>query len=177
MEKVIALVKEIREGLSQTSSSQKDEVRVMRTMLNDRDYKVDVYAKEGKTGQYCPADDARALAASIIASTAKIPAAEAVKLADSHEFSKTEATLMIDISKEYVNTFLQTGRKLPLGAREKSNVSLAIKDVDAATRTYPKKVGVNNDGTPRFGKGEVEVNAHQSVRVFAPCPAWVEAKK
>ncbi len=173
MDKVTTLVKEIREGLSQTSSSQKDEVRVMRTMLNDREYKVDIYGKEGKVGQYCPAEDARAIAASIISSAAKIPAAEAVKLSESYEFSKNEAILMIDLSKEFVNTFLQTGRKLPLGGREKSNVSLAIKDVESTTRTYPKKVGVNNDGTPRFGKGEVQVNAHQSVRVFAPCPPWV----
>jgi len=174
MDKVSMLVKEIREGLSQTSSSQKDEVRVMRTMLNDRDYKVDVYGKDGVSGQYCPAEDARIIAASIISSAAKIPAAEAAKLAENYEFSKNEATLMIDVSKEFVNTFLQTGRKFPLGGREKSNVSLAIKDVESTTRTYPKKVGVNNDGTPRFGKGEVQVNAHQSVRVFAPCPPWVE---
>ncbi len=176
-DKVKALVNEIREGLSQTSSSQKDELRVMRTMLNDRDYKVGVYGKEGKVGEYCPAEDARTLAASLISSTAKIPAAEAAKLAENHEFSKAEAGAMIDISKEFVNTFLQTGRKLPLGGREKSNVSLAIKDVDATVRTYPKKVGVNNDGTSRFGKGEVSVNAHQSVRVFAPCPPWVDGKK
>lgn len=177
MEKMNALIKEIREGLSQTSSSQKDELRVMRTMINDRDYKVGVYGKEGKTGEYCPADDARALATSIVASTTKIPVGEAAKLAENHEFSKNEAALMIDISKEFVNTFLQTGRKLPLGGREKSNVSLAVKEVEATVRTYPKKVGVNNDGTSRFGKGEVSVNAHQSVRVFAPCPSWVDGKK
>jgi len=174
MDKVTALVKEIRDGLSQTSSSQKDEIRVMRTMLNDREYKVNVYGKEGVVGQYCPASDARTIAASIISSAAKIPAAEAAKLAESYEFSKNEATLMIDLSKEFVNTFLQTGRKFPLGGREKSNVSLAIKDVKEAIVGYPKKIGVNNDGTPRFGKGEVKVNAHQSVRVFAPCPPWVE---
>lgn len=174
MDRVSTLINEIKEGLSQTSSSQKDELRVMKTMLNDREYRVGIYAKEGKVGEYCPAEGARSMAASIISSAAKIPAAEAAKLADSHEFSKGEAEHMIDISKEYVNTFLQTGRKLPLGAREKSNVSLAIKEVKANVRTYPKKVGVNDDGTPRFGKGEVSVSAHESVRVFAPCPTWVE---
>ena len=43
MENVRNLVNEIRTGLTQKSSSQKDEVRVMKAMLNDRDYVVDVY--------------------------------------------------------------------------------------------------------------------------------------
>ena len=40
------LVRDIRENLSQASSSQKDEVRVMEAMLNDKDYKVGEYTKE-----------------------------------------------------------------------------------------------------------------------------------
>jgi hypothetical protein len=146
-ERVNELVKEIKSNLSQTSSSQKDEVRVMRAMLNDTEYKVGIYSKDGKEGEYCPADDARKMISSVISSATKIPAAEAEKLAHNHEFSKNEATSMIGISKEFVNTFLETGRKLPLGGREKSNVALSIKEVESSTRTYPKKVGVNSDGT------------------------------
>lgn len=172
MTNVKELVKEIRSNLSQVSSSQKDEVQVMRTMLNDREYKVDVYGKDGKEGEYCPSDDARSMISSVISSTTKISAAEAVKLANEHEFTKSEATSMIGISKEFINTFVETGRKLPLGGRKDSNVALAVKDVETANRTYPKRVGVNEDGTARIEKATVKVPAHKSIKVFGPCPNW-----
>ena len=174
MEKVKEIIAEIKSNLSQTASSAKDEVKVMKAMLNDKEYKVDIYGKNGKEGEYCPAEDARKMMSSIISASAKIPAAEAEKLMDSYEFKKSDAVSMIGISKEFTNTFLQTGRKLPLGAREKSNVSLSLKVVEAASRTYPKKVGVNADGTDRYEKAETKVKAHESVKVHAPCPSWVK---
>ena len=174
MEKVKELLVEIKSGLSQTSSSQKDEVRVMKAMLNDRDYKVGVYGKEGMEGTYCPAEDARAMIGSVMSSAAKIPQAEAQKLADEYEFKKADAQSMIGISKEFVNTFMQTGRKLPLGGREKSNVALNMKTVDETTRAYPKKVGVDANGESMYQKATVKVPAHESAKVSAPCPEWVK---
>lgn len=174
MEKVKELIQEIRTNLSQTSSSQKDEVKVMRAMLNDKEYQVEVYGKEGLKETYCPAQDVRQMMASVMSSTTKVPVQEAESLMDSYEFKKNDASTMINVSKEFTNTFLQTGRKLPLGGREMSNVSLSLKEVEATTRTYPKKVGVNTDGSGRYEKAETNVNAHQSVKVHAPCPSWVK---
>ena len=71
MESVKTLVKEIKEGLAQQSSSQKDEIRVMRAMLNDPTYKVDVYGKTGIEGQYCPYEESRTMVANIIKDTTK----------------------------------------------------------------------------------------------------------
>ena len=174
METVKGLLNEIKSNLSQTASSSKDEVKVMKAMLNDKEYKVDIYGKNGKEGEYCPAEDARKMVASVMSSSAKIPQSEAEKLMENYEFKKSEATSMINISKEFVNTFIKTGRKLPLGAREKSNVSLSLKEVEESTRTYPKKVGVNADGTDRYEKAETKISAHESVKVHAPCPSWVK---
>lgn len=176
MEKVHELLNEIKTNLSQTSSSQKDEVRVMKAMLNDRDYAVGIYGKDGKEGEYCPANDARAMMSSVISSAAKVSQPEAEKMMDAYEFKKSDATTMINISKEFVNTFVQTGRKLPLGGREKSNVALSLKDIEASTRSYPKKVGVNDDGTARYEKAETKVGAHQSMKIHAPCPSWVKGE-
>lgn len=174
MEKVMELISEIKTNLSQTSSSQKDEVRVMKAMLNDREYTVGVYGKDGKECSYCPSADARQMMAGIMSSAAKIPQSEAEKLMSEYEFKKSDATSMISIAKEFTNSFLQTGRKLPLGGREKSDVSLSLKEVEATTRSYPKKVGVNGDGSPRYEKAETKVGAHQSIKVHAPCPSWVK---
>ena len=174
MSTVTSLVKEIKDGLSQVSSSNKDEIRVMQAMLNDKDYKVDIYGKDGKEGTYCPAEDAREMIASVISSAAKIPQAEAAKLADDYEFKKSEATTMINISKEFVNTYLQTGRKLPLGGRAKSDVALSLKEVEEGVRTYPKKVGVDAAGKPIYQKAEAKIAAHESIRVSSSCPSWIE---
>ena len=168
------LIEEIRAGLSQTSSSARDEERVMRAMLNDRTYKVGVYGKDGKVAEYCPSEEARKMIGSINQSTTKMGVTEAQNLANAHEFKKAEAEVFVGIAKEFVNTYVQTGRKLPLGGREKSDIDLSLKEVEATTRTYPKKVGVNADGTSRYVKAEAKVPAHQSVRVHSSCPDWVK---
>ena len=174
MENVKEIVNEIKTNLSQTSSSTKDEVKVMKAMLNDKSFKVDVYGKEGVVDTYCPASDAREMCAGILTATAKIPAEEAANLMDKYEFKKSDAATMIGVGKEFVNSYLQTGRKLPLGGREKSNVSLSLKTVDATTRTYPKKIGIADDGTGCYENAPTEIKAHESVRVHAPCPSWVK---
>lgn len=174
MENVRELVKEIKDNLSQKSSSQKDEVRVMKAMLNDREYEVGIYGKDGLEGTFCPAKEARKMTTSIISSAAKIPVAEAEKLADAHEFKKSEAESMISISKEFINTYIETDRKLPLGGRELSDVALMKKEVPESIRTYPKKTGVNEDGSARCEHPTVKVKAHNRVKVIAPCPKWVK---
>jgi len=171
---VKGLIDEISTGLSQVSSSRKDEIRIMQAMLSDDKYSVSIYGKDGVEGTYSPAEDFRAMCASVISNAAKVPMAEATQLMEGYAVRKGEATAMVNISKEFVNTYLQTGRKLPLGAREKSDVSLSLKKVDASTRLYPQKVGVNDDGSDRYSKTATTVPAHESVRVHAPCPSWVK---
>lgn len=173
-EKVTDLLKDIKDNLSQVGSSHKDEVRVMRAMLSDSSYEVDVYDNDGVTGTYNPAKEFRSMASSIISNATKIPQAESAKLMSDYEVRKSEADAMVGISKEFINTFLHTGRKLPLGGRQMSNVSLSLKHVPEGTRLYPVKVGVNDDGTPRYSKAPTTVAEHEGIRVHAPCPSWVK---
>ena len=167
-ESVKDLVKEIKEGLSQTSSSRKDEVRVMKAMLNDPSYEVDEYGKDGVVGTYNPCKDFRSMCASVISSAAKVPQAEAANMMETYEVKKSEASSMVNISKEFVNAFL------PMGAREKSDVSLSLKVVAPSTRLYPKKVGISDDGASMYSKVGTTVPAHEAIRVHAPCPSWVK---
>ena len=173
-EKVMQLVHDIDTTRSGVAASAKDELRVMRSMLNDSSYQVDVYGKNGKEGALCPYDEARNIAANIIKTGAGIPASEAVELAQKYEFTKSDAQSMIAISKEFVNTYLETGRKLPLGGREKSNISIARKIKEERVSSFPVKVGVNADGTDKYesSKGGV-IPAHGSLKVYSPAPAWV----
>lgn len=171
---VTELIKEISGNLSQSSSSRKDEVRIMQAMLSDADYEVSIYGKDGIEGTYNPAKDFRSMCASIISNAAKVPIAEANQIMADYTVRKSEAESAVRISKEFVNTFLQTNRKLPLGARETSDIALGLKKVEATTRTYPQKVGVNDDGTDRYSKVCTTIPAHDSIRVYSPCPVWVK---
>lgn len=174
MEKVNELVQEIKKNITQVTASQKDEVRVMRAMMNDKEYVVDVYGKDGVEGTFCPSQAVRAMSASIMASAAKIPQAEAAALMDIYEFKKGEATNLVEVSKEFVNTYVHTGRKLPLGGREKSDVSVGLKEIEAGMRPYPKQVGVDGAGKAIYGRGEAYVGPYESLKVFAPCPTWTK---
>ena len=170
---VQALVAEIKDGLSQCISSRKDEVRVMQAMLSDPTYEVQVYDKNGPSAVYSPCQDFRSMCASVIASAAKVTGAEAESMMSDYSVSKAEATSMVNISKEFINTFLQTGRKLPLGGRADSDISLSSKHIPAKVRSCPHKVGVNEDGTNMYTRNPTTVAAHSSIRVYSPCPSWV----
>lgn len=174
MENVKNIIEEIKSGLSQRSASQKDELRVMKAMLNDREYEVGVYSKDGQVGTVCPANDARELVASVMSGAAKIPQQEAKALAEDYDFNKKEAANFISISKEFVNTYVQTNRKLPLGGREQSNVVLQLKEVPAGTTSYPRKIGVDDEGKDIYDRPVVEIKAHQSIKAIGSQPDWIK---
>src|SRR5574344_1869329 len=169
METVQSIIKKISDTHTQVSSSQKDEIKVMKALINDKSYVVDVYGKNGVEGTLCPAQEARDLASSVIATTTKISSAEASALADNYEFRNAEAVNMINISKEFINTYLQTGRKLPLGGRAKSDIAIAKKEVAGGVKNYPKKVGVDENGKAVIEIKQTEpIPAYESIKVFAP---------
>lgn len=173
--RVRELVKSIDQNRTQVSASAKDEVAVMRAMLNDPTYKVDVYGKSGVEGQYCPNEEAKALAANILKGAANLTGNEAAELANNYEFGKQDAVIMVGISKEFVNTYLETGRKLPLGGRESSDISIQKKVKEETVSSFPVKTGVNSDGTDKYEhtQGRV-IPAHGSLKVSSPCPPWVK---
>ena len=147
----------------------------MNAMLNDPEFKVDIWGRNGIEGQYCPYDEARSMVANIIKDTTKITSQEASDLASKYKFGKQESRVMIDISKEFINTYIETGRKLPLGGRADSNISIAKKVKEARNNTFPKKVGVNNDGTDRYETVDQGIiPAHGSLKVYSPAPSWLK---
>lgn len=174
MENVRDLIKDIKDNLSQVNSSQKDEIRVMKAMLNDPDYKVGIYGKNGLETTYCPREDAVSIVTSILHNSVAMPNAEAEAIANKYEFSRSEATALVGINKEFINTYLQTGRKLPFGGRERSDISISGKEIKDSIKTYPEKKGFDENGEPIWGKAEKEIKAHLSAKVHASCPVWVK---
>lgn len=164
MENVKELISDIQKGLTKTTASQKDERDVMRAMLNDDTYKVGIYTKAGRVGEYCPYEESRAMFSSIISSTTKLPAAEAEALAKDYQVTNKDADVFVGISKEFVNTYVTTGRKLPLGGRENMSVTLEKKDVAERVTRIP-----NQDKT-------TIIPAHRTIKAKGSCPSWLKNK-
>ena len=170
MATVNELLADIQENHKQVSSSQKDEVRIMQAMMNDTSYEVGVYNKSGKIADYNPAKDFREMQRNIIASVTKIGKDEAAKLVEGYEATKSDATTMVNISKEFVNTYLSSGRKLPLGGREKANFALSEKIVPTTEKTYQRRiVGANGEFT--WEPGKKVIPEHKGLKAKSSCPS------
>lgn len=173
MNKVEELLKEIQDTHKQVSSSQKDETRIMQAMLNDTGYEVGVYSNQGKVGVYNPAKEFKQMQSNIVSSVTKISKEEAKSLVDSYEVTKADAATMVGISKEFFNTYLESGRKLVLGGREKSNYALAAKDIPKTEKTYQRRV-VSPNGGITWEPGKKVIPAHKGLKARSSCPTWVK---
>lgn len=173
MEKLQDTINQIIETRKQVSASIKDETVVMKAMLNDETFKVDVYGRNGVEGSYCPYEESRSMIGNIIRDTTKITGKEAMELANGYEFGKQESTIMVGLAKEFVNTYLTTGRKLPLGGRADSNISISRKIKKEKVGSM-KKVGVNSDGSDKIVKDNSVTPAHGSIKVYSSCPPWLK---
>lgn len=168
----------IKESVKQHSASVKDEITVMQSMLNDRDYGVEIYRKSGPTGEfYYPAQEFRGMVSDIVASTTKIGKDEANAIIDDYEFKRSQAKVMVDLSKEFINTYLETDRKIKLGGRQTSNVSLIKKDFPAGKRRYPSRIGITDNGEAIIEPKEIWVDAYTGIKASSPCPPWVSKEK
>lgn len=154
------------------TKSQKNETAVMTAMLNDTTYQVSTYGCNGYQGIYCPAASFRRVVSNALCLTTGMGRTEADALVAKHEFGQQDAREMINFSKEFVLTYLRTGRKLPLGGREMSNISLKLKQVPPGFVNYPVKVGEDQDGHAICETKEAYVGAYQTVKVYGPCPPW-----
>ena len=85
----------------------------------------------------------------------------------------------LDIWKQYpIQTIsvkqLDTGRKISLGGRADSNISLIQKEIPETKTTYPKKVGEDKSGNPIYEHPESVIPAHKSISVSGSCPKWLK---
>jgi hypothetical protein len=161
------IIKDVKSNVTQCSSSKKDEITVMQAMMNDTNFSVDVYSKGGKVDEYYPSRELRKMVTNVVASTTHIPVKEATELVNSYEFTRVDAAAMVNASKEFVNTYLQTGRKLPLGGRKNSDVELMWKNIEDRTTEIP----IKSETGERLN---TFIPAHGGIKAINPCPEWLK---
>ncbi len=116
------------------------------------------------------------MCASIIKDTTKMSAKEATELANNYQFDKSTTQAMINFSKEYINTYIETGRKLPLGAREKSNVQLAIKTKESRINSFPTATSVDADGNKVYTQSTGKMTPeHNTIKVYNGALPWLKS--
>lgn len=161
------IIKDVKSNVTQCSSSKKDEITVMQAMMNDTNFSVDVYSKGGKVDEYYPSRELRKVVTNVVVSTTHIPVKEATELVNAYEFTRVDAAAMVNMSKEFVNTYLQTGRKLPLGGRKNSDIELMWKNIEDRTTEIP----IKSETGERLN---TFIPAHGGIKAINPCPEWLK---
>lgn len=164
---VQSIIKEVQARRTQKSVNIKEENLVMKELLNDREFKAAVYGKDGIEDYMCPAEEMDNMVGGIISKTTGISAQEAEKLAIDYEYTKSDAGHMINVSKEYFNVYLETGRKMALGKREGSDISIVQKIIPESQRHVSKKIGIDENGNDLRETIYVDVKEHKSIKVIA----------
>ena len=107
------------------------------------------------------------------ASVTKMGKEETKKLVDEYEVTKADAATMVNISKEFVNTYLDSGRKLSLGGREKSNFALSVREIPTTEKTYQRRHD-DGKGNITWEPGKKTIPAHKGLKARSSCPSWVK---
>ena len=137
-----SLIKEIKQSAKQISINKIDEVKVMKAMLNDKDFKISIYDKsEGLIGEKCPAEEARQFLSSVIQGSTGLDAKDSKHLAENYEFSKKDAVFMVNNAKDFMEVYMQTGRKINIIQNSTGEASIFAKSIPAATKRIPAKQG------------------------------------
>ena len=138
MEQVIDEIKKVTE--TQTSINKADELKVMTTMLNDKDFSVSVYDKKiGYIGQRSPHEEAVKFVGDVIQRATGLDKKDSVHLASNLEFTKRDANFLITNMKDFLSVYTNTGRKINIMQNESTEANLYVKEMGASTKTIPNK--------------------------------------
>ena len=107
MEKATEVISNVTKNVKQKSASKKDEITIMKALMNDTDYSTKIYGTANGVDINYPSRELRKVVAGAVSNITKLPIKEATELADKYEFTKTDAQAMVNLSKEFVYTYLQ----------------------------------------------------------------------
>lgn len=163
------LVAEIKKNTAnQIAINKVDEVRVMRTMLNDRDFKLGIYDKSlGYIGDRCPHEEAVNFAKNIIAGSTGLDAKDSRHLAENYEFTKRDASFLIDNMRDFLEVYTSTGRKINVMQTAATEACLYTKPVEATNKSVPDK---NNPGKNK----QVVTSPYVKLVAVTKCPKYGE---
>lgn len=134
------LIKSIVEKTSQTAVNRSDEVEVMQSMLNDREFNVAMFDRnKGYVGSRSPRNEAIQLAVDTLSGVTGMSENEAKTLTDNYEFTKKDAQHFINIGKDFIGTYLQTGRKTTIISEPRIEATVSLKYIEEHDKKVPDR--------------------------------------
>lgn len=134
------LINEIKKNTKQISINKVDEVKVMQCMINDSEFKLGVFDKNlGLIGERSPYEESRKFIKNIISGTTGLDGKDSKHLAESYEFTKRDASFLVDNAKDFINVYTTTGRKINLIQNGTTEASVFTRDISSGTKSIPDK--------------------------------------
>jgi hypothetical protein len=134
------LVYDIKKNTKQISINKADEVKVMKSMLNDPDFSIGVYDKiHGYIGQKCPHDDAVKFVKNIIQDSTGLDKKDALYLAENYQFTNRDANFLLSNMRDFLYVYTGTGRKINLIQSANTEAAVYIKDIKSTEKNIPDK--------------------------------------
>ena len=158
------LLEEIREITKrQKSASKVDEVRVMRSMLNDPNFKVSIYDRNsGLIGTRCPREEAIKFLSNVTSNITGLEKKTVSAMCNEYEFTKKDAMFMLDMSKDFNQVYLSSGRKLPI-----------VQGSDSEGAVYYRPIPIKEKKVPATDK-VTTVPAFNKVICKSKCPKYLQ---
>lgn len=162
------LISEIKKSTNQIAINKVDEVRVMKSMLNDKDFTIGVYDRTmGYIGQRSPHQEAVKFVKGIISGATGLDKKDSQILADNYEFTKKDASFLLDNMRDYLKVYTSTGRKINVMQSAETEACLYTKSVPVTTKRIPDK---ENPGTTK----EVETKPYIKLVSSNKSPKYME---
>ena len=160
------LVWEIKKSTNQIAINKVDEVRVMRSMLNDKNFSIGVYDRNiGYIGQKSPHDDAVKFVKGIVAGATGLDNKDAQILAENYEFTNKDANFLLSNMRDFLHVYTGTGRKINIMQSADSEASLFIREVNSTKKQVPDK---DNPGSTK----EVITSPYTKLVSISKCPKY-----
>ena len=160
------LVNEIKKSTSQVAINKVDEVRVMKSMLNDPDYSIGVYDKTvWYVGQKCPHDEAVKFVKNIISGTTGLDSKDSLHLAENYEFTNRDANYLIGNMRDFLYVYTSTGRKINIMQSAATEAAIFTKEIPASKKSVPDK---DNPGKTK----QITTSPYIKVVSTSKCPKY-----
>jgi hypothetical protein len=160
------LITEIKKNTNQIAINKADEVRVMTTMLNDKEFTLGVYDKtRGYLGQKSPHNDAVKFVKNIISGATGLDSKDSLHLAENYTFTKKDSNFLLDNMRDFLNVYTNTGRKINIMQTATAEASLFTKEIKAGKKLIPDKDSSS-------GTKEVDTNGYTKLISASKCPKY-----
>lgn len=134
------LVSDIKKNTKQIAINKVDEVKVMRSMLNDPDFSIGIYDKsQGYIGQKNPHSEAVKFVKNIVQDATGLDSKDSMHLAEQYKFTNRDANFLLSNMRDFLYVYTGTGRKINVMQSSDTEASLFIKSVKATEKYIPDK--------------------------------------